>query len=220
MKANQAMALDNMSFDFEFKAENSETGIIEGYGSVFGNEDSHGDVILRGAFNETLQKRNPKMLWQHRMDSPIGTWDEVKEDDRGLWVKGRIITKTQLGSETVELIKAGVVSGLSIGYRTIDAEYRGDLRVLKAVDLYEISAVTLGSNDLATITGVKTIETERDLERVLIDAGLSRKVAKAISAQGKAFLDLRDDDLKGLVEGEWDAGLIEAIKKLSASMKG
>ena len=220
MTTNRSSALNNLSFEFKFLAENSDAGTIEGYGSVFGNADSHGDVIMRGAFNETLQKRTPKMLWQHRMDRPIGVWDEVREDDLGLYVKGRIITKTQLGAETVELIKAGVVSGLSIGYRTTDAEYRGELRMLKAVDLYEISTVTLGSNELATITGAKSIETERDLERALLEQGLSRKVAKAIAAQGKAFLEQRDAGLEGLDEGLRDAGLIEAIKKLSMIVKG
>ena len=77
----------------------SDSGEFEGYGSVFGVEDSYGDVVIRGAFAVSLAKwkeksRLPAMLWQHNMSEPIGIYTEMREDDVGLYVKGQYFTNT------------------------------------------------------------------------------------------------------------------------------
>ena len=114
---------------------------------------------------------------------------------------------------------AGAIDGLSIGYRTKDSEWKDGNRYLKEVELWETSIVTFPGNEMA-LASLKSVETERDLERALIDCGLSRKAAKAIASQGKGYLALRDADAENPDDGLRDAGLIEAIKQLSIITKG
>jgi len=121
---------------------------IEGYASLFGVADQGGDVVMPGAYIRSLarmkaQGRQVKMLWQHDPGQPIGTWDEIVEDARGLRVKGRILTEVERGREAAALVTAGAIDGLSIGYRTITAERdaKGQ-RLLREVDLWEVSLVT------------------------------------------------------------------------------
>lgn len=100
---------------------------IEGYASFFGLTDQGGDVVLKGAYANSLKAlkskgRSVKMLWQHDPSQPIGIWDEVREDARGLYVKGRLLTDVARGREAVALIEAGAIDGLSIGYRTVKAQ--------------------------------------------------------------------------------------------------
>jgi uncharacterized protein len=178
------------SLALELKAD--DAGEVEGYGSVFGGLDSYGDTIEPGAFAASISKRKPKMLWQHRMDKPIGVWDDVSEDGKGLRLKGRI-ADTELGREARQLIKMGAMDGLSIGYRTIRDEMRGNNRILKEVDLWEVSFVTIPADAAATVTGVKSIATERDCEDALREMGFSRREAKAFIARGWGGIrDLRD----------------------------
>lgn len=178
------------SLALELKAD--DAGEVEGYGSVFGGLDSYGDTIEPGAFAASIAKRKPKMLWQHRMDKPIGVWDDVSEDGKGLRLKGRI-ADTELGREARQLIKMGAMDGLSIGYRTIRDEMRGNNRILKEVDLWEVSFVTIPADAAATVTGMKSIATERDCEDALREMGFSRREAKAFIARGWGGIrDLRD----------------------------
>ena len=195
------------SLALELKAD--DTGMVEGYGSVFGGVDSYGDTIEPGAFAASIAKRKPKMLWQHRMDKPIGVWDDVVEDGRGLRLKGRI-ADTELGEEARTLIKMGALDGLSIGYRTIRDEMRGNNRILKEVDLWEVSFVTIPADAAATVTGIKSIATEREFEAMLREQGFSRWDAKLITSGGwKAWLDRRDAEGQGRDVDQRDA---EAIK--------
>lgn len=121
---------------------------IEGYASLFGVTDQGGDVVLAGAYRKSLERlraegRQVKMLWQHDPAQPIGVWDEIREDAKGLWVKGRILSDVEKGREAAALIGAGAIDGLSIGYRTITAEKdtKGQ-RLLREVELWEVSLVT------------------------------------------------------------------------------
>ncbi|WP_370931928.1 phage major capsid protein [Bartonella sp. DGB1] len=141
--------------------ELAETGEFSGYASVFGVVDHSNDVVVKGAFKKSLDKHKSKgtnvaMLWQHKRDSPIGVWQEVKEDDKGLFVKGKLVTGTTQGRETYELLKAGALSGLSIGYFVRDYEYIGGAKHLKEIELQEISPVTLPCNELARVEHVKS----------------------------------------------------------------
>ena len=180
------------SLGLELKAD--EGGTVEGYGSVFGGIDSYGDTIEPGAFAESIAKRKPKMLWQHRMDKPIGVWDEVAEDGKGLRLKGRL-ADTELAREAKSLISLGAMDGLSIGYRTLADEMRGNNRILKKVDLWEVSFVTIPADAAATVTGIKALATERACEDALRDIGFSRREAKAFIARGWGGIrDLRDAD--------------------------
>jgi uncharacterized protein len=121
---------------------------IEGYASFFGLTDQGGDVVMAGAYGKSLERlrregRAVKMLWQHDPAQPIGVWDEISEDGRGLRVKGRILTEVEKGREAAALVAAGAIDGLSIGYRTVTAEKdaKGQ-RLLREVELWEVSLVT------------------------------------------------------------------------------
>jgi len=121
---------------------------IAGYASYFGQVDQGGDKVQPGAYAQSLKTlaaegRRVKMLWQHDPAQPIGVWDEVREDDKGLFVKGRLLDSTQEGREAIALIEAGAIDGLSIGYRTKKASRGADgARHLHQLELWEVSLVT------------------------------------------------------------------------------
>ena len=125
-----------------------DSAVIEGYASLFGQADQSGDVVEAGAYANWIRAleesgQRVKMLWQHDPLQPIGVWEEVREDARGLWVRGRLLEATQVGREAAALVAAGAIDGLSIGYRTKkaskDAQGR---RLLSEVELWEVSLVT------------------------------------------------------------------------------
>ena len=129
----------------------TDNAVIEGYASLFGQADQGGDVVEAGAYAASIKAlvadgRKVKMLWQHDPAQPIGVWDEVREDKRGLWVKGRLLESTQKGREAIALIGAGAIDGLSIGYRTVKSVKAGrndkGQRLLKELELWEVSLVT------------------------------------------------------------------------------
>ncbi|MDA7424674.1 HK97 family phage prohead protease [Thalassococcus lentus] len=122
--------------------------VVEGYASLFGACDQGGDVVARGAYTRSLKAlsddgRAVKMLWQHDPAQPIGIWDEVREDERGLYVKGRLLDMVEKGREAAALIAAGAIDGLSIGYRTVKStKNEKGQRLLQDLELWEVSLVT------------------------------------------------------------------------------
>ncbi|SEA23219.1 HK97 family phage prohead protease [Rubrimonas cliftonensis] len=127
------------------RRSDAEPGLIEGYASLFGVIDEGGDEVAPGAFAASLQRRGTsvKLLWQHDPMQPIGVWNALGEDDRGLRVSGRLLPDVRRGAEAAALLSAGAIDGLSIGYRVIRAEKRqGGGRRLLEIDLWEVSLVT------------------------------------------------------------------------------
>lgn len=126
----------------------SDEAVIEGYASRFGEADQGGDIVQKGAYAASISAleaagRRVKMLWQHDPSRPIGVWDEVREDSRGLFVRGRLLDSTQTGREAAALIAAGAIDGLSIGYRTRRATKDDEgRRLLTELELWEVSLVT------------------------------------------------------------------------------
>ena len=118
---------------------------ISGYASVFGIADLSGDRVMRGAFAASLlghTGRNLPMLFGHETHEPIGIWDRVIEDKRGLFVSGRILTGNIRADRTARLVTEGALSGLSIGYRAERSRARGNGgRDLLELDLWEVSIV-------------------------------------------------------------------------------
>ncbi|MDR3290286.1 MAG: HK97 family phage prohead protease [Rickettsiales bacterium] len=143
-------------------------GKICGYASVFNIEDSYNDIILPSAFKNTLlQDGDIKMLWQHDITKPIGYFDVIREDDIGLYIEGQILLNTMEGKNAFELIKTKSVSGLSIGYFAIDFSYTKDnKRVLKEIELKEISIVTFPANKHSKITYFKNDHIMEKLDRI------------------------------------------------------
>lgn len=179
---------------------------FSGYGAVFGNVDSGDDVILKGAFKETLAQAKktgiwPAMLSQHGVYgsqmTPIGVWTEMKEDNIGLYVEGKF-ANTERGREIYELLKMKprpAISGLSIGFRAKEWLLRSapdePRRTLKAVDLHEVSLVTFPMNGKARIINVKSEFNPREIEDALREAGLSR--ADSVKAVAVFKNSLRDE---------------------------
>ncbi len=136
-------------------------GVIEGYASLFGMADLGRDVVERGAFRDSLARRGPsgvRMLWQHDPGEPVGTWLSIREDARGLLVRGRLNLAVRRAREIAALIGEGALDGLSIGFRVVEAaKGAGGTRRLLKLDLWEISVVTfpmLPGARLGTVKGV------------------------------------------------------------------
>lgn len=171
-------------------------GSFEGYASVFDREDMSRDVVLPGAFADSLRQRGPhgvKMLFQHDANQPIGVWTALKEDARGLYAQGRLMPEVAKAREVHALMRAGALDGLSIGFRTVKGrrDRASGVRRLAKVDLWEISVVTFPLLPEARVATMKArpfdgaTPTERDFERWLTrDAGLTRKEARALMGAG------------------------------------
>lgn len=190
------MEFKHLSFDW--KAD--DHGMIEGYGSVFDVVDNGGDIIAPGAFRQSLNSgRKVKMLYQHDASAVVGVWNKTEEDDKGLRVEGKMLTTVKAGAEAYELVKAGAIDGLSIGYRTIKSMDRNGKRVIMQAELWEVSLVTFPMNEMARIDAVKASEMAREeIERLLtLRAGLSRSVARKLLAEGYDGIK----DMRGAVDG-------------------
>ena len=215
------MALKNrrthsQTLDIVLDLKSLQDGEFEGHGSTFGNVDLGGDIVARGAFKRSLRDHKragtmPAMLWMHDPSQVIGKWSDMREDEDGLKVRGKL-ADTQLGREVGSLLKMDAVRGLSVGYRTVDAEWRDDgVRVIREVDLWEVSVVTFAMNPLAKVEAVKSrlsasgeyVPSVRDFENILRDAGCSKMIARTLCAKmfsGGMPEDVEDDP------GRWDAG--------------
>jgi uncharacterized protein len=137
------------------------TGLFAGYASLFGKRDATGDTVLPGAFAASIKKRgaeNIRMLFQHDPAEPVGTWLDIHEDERGLFVQGRLDKNVQRGRELFSLLENGGLDGLSIGFKTISAKQdrATNTRRLIAIDLWEISLVTFPMLEGARVSTVKT----------------------------------------------------------------
>lgn len=208
--------MDRIRFDMEVKFASDKTGVFAGYGAIFGNVDSYGDVIEKGAFKSTLRAwedkgKLPPMLLQHgggifgggAVDMlPVGKYTSMEENSKGLKFEGELFAmNTERGQYIYEGLKAGTLDGMSIGYKTIKfrngAKAGEARRFLEQLDLMELSIVTFPANDKARVGAVKSsdIKTIREFEDFLRDVGgYSHAAAKAIAAGGFKATDPRDED--------------------------
>lgn len=212
--------LEQLDCAFEVKAV-AEDGQFEGLASTFGNRDLLGDVIAPGAFKDSIA--NPgaiRMLWQHDHRDVIGRWSDLRETKEGLYAKGQLILDVQRAREARALLKAKAVDALSIGFRIpdggVEIDRDSDTRILKKIELHEISIVTFPANPKARVSTAKAlladgqIPTRTDMERLLHEVGLSRRQARGLLAKGYA----------GLVPEAADAELAEAVERAIAVLRG
>ena len=191
-----------MPLDLKSVADNGE---FEGYASLFNREDLGHDVISPGAFRDSLAMRQPnavKMLFQHDPAQPIGVWDDLHEDAKGLYARGHLMTDVVRAREVLSLMRVGALDGLSIGFKAGKGrrDPRTGVRRIDKIDLWEISVVTFPMQPDARVSAVKRapfegrLPTERDFERWLTrEAGLSRGQARAVLRDGfKGLKALRD----------------------------
>jgi len=198
------MKLKSTSPVLDIKAIGDD-GLFSGYGSVFGNKDSYGDIVMPGAFAKSLSahrkaKSRPAMFWMHDMKEPIGSWSKMEEDDKGLYVEGSLNMDVQRAREVYSLLKRGDIAGLSIGYYEVKAtdDETQAARLLKQLELVEVSVVSIGANPAALIDNVKSIEEIRAsfasgetprldlIEECLRDAGFPKALATAFVSAGKS----------------------------------
>jgi HK97 family phage prohead protease len=144
----------------------SGSGVFVGYASLFGVRDPAGDVMLPGAFAASLKRKGTahiRMLFQHDPKEPVGAWLELRENDRGLYVRGRLDCNVQRGRELLSLLEGGGLDGLSIGFRTVTAsrDRAGGARLLHSVDLWEISLVTFPMLDGARAAAERLFRSAR-----------------------------------------------------------
>ncbi len=140
-------------------------GLFVGYASLFGQRDTTGDIVMPGAFKRSLHKRGIagiRMLFQHDPSTPVGTWLDIRETERGLYVEGRLDLRVQRGLELFSLLESGGLDGLSIGFKTVMAtrDRLNNARRLLTVDLWEISLVTFPMLETARATPVPSHNTQ------------------------------------------------------------
>jgi HK97 family phage prohead protease len=193
-----------------FKAkEVNDDGTFKGYASVFGNVDSYGEIVMPGAFTESIQRIKDSgdplpVLWQHRSSEPIGGSDLLSEDTKGLATDGWLL-KDDIPQASIAhvLMKRRVVKGLSIGYFVDESsvDEKTGIRSLIKLDLVEYSIVTFPANTLAQVDAVKSIieggrlPTLPEFEDLLCEAGFSKTQAKAVAGNGlRKLLDRCEAD--------------------------
>ncbi|HEY0266835.1 MAG TPA: HK97 family phage prohead protease [Rhizomicrobium sp.] len=154
-------------------------GQFEGYASLFGVPDGGGDTVAPGAFAASLRRRGPgavRMLYQHFAHAPIGVWEEIAEDPRGLYVRGRLVPEVEQARDVRALLAEGALNGLSIGFRTVRARRgaKSNTRTLLEIELWEISVVTFPLLAGSTVTAIGNRHMspeEGDLARLFRAAG-------------------------------------------------
>ena len=181
---------DTLAFPFEIKEPVDEKGVFSGYLAAFNNKDLVGDIVMPGAFKASIKSNpNPPILWQHDRHQPIGIFQNLEEDKRGLKVEGHLALGVRQADEALVLLKAGALKGMSIGYMVKRDEWDRESRVRKLleINLLEGSLVTFPANPKARVTRVKELIMEatspRDLEKALCDAGMSRSAAKYLASR-------------------------------------
>jgi HK97 family phage prohead protease len=221
----KTLKLEDVSLKFD-----GETGKFSGYASVFGGVDSYGDTIIKGAFESTLRNGKPKMFYNHKWDSlPIGKWTKAKEDDKGLFVEGELTPGLSLSLDVRAAMLHETLDGLSIGGWVKKGDYedveQGRI-IRKWSNLVEISPVVFPADSAARIdlSSVKNMgidieallpecETERDLERLLRDAGLGKRESMALLSKAKAIFIGRD--APKAVDVKTTADIVERLKRLA-----
>ncbi|MGM7342808.1 HK97 family phage prohead protease [Acinetobacter baumannii] len=193
--------MDRLKLTLEIKAT-QEGGFFSGYLAAFDNLDSHGDIIRKGAFAKTLQEwkakgKYPAIFWDHNPSEPIGIFTEMREDEKGLYVEGRLlIDDVPRAKATYALMKVGAIDGMSIGY--ITKFYRRDpdslIRELLELELVEGSIVAFPSNPETLISSVKSKLQDGELpslpefEKFLRESGFSKTQATVIASKGLRHL--------------------------------
>lgn len=196
-----------------------ETGVFEGYASLFDRIDMSRDIVERGAFAMALAKKGPagiRMLFQHDPAQPIGAWTAISEDEFGLNVRGRLSAGSARAREVRELIRDGALDGLSIGFKVArgHTDPKTGIRHIREADLWEISVVTFPMQDGARITKGAALPTTREFERWLTrDAQLTRKEARHVVTHGFASLRRERDAAPNT-----ETSLAERIRRAARSL--
>jgi HK97 family phage prohead protease len=215
--------MQHMTRSLEIKGLNDRE--FDGHGSVSKNVDLGGDIVIPGAFKDSLAAHKadnslPAMFWMHQADKVPGKWIDMHEDDKGLAVKG-VLAPTPLGDEIQILLKMKAVKGLSIGYETLKQDWDNDgNRLIVKANLWETSIVSLPMNPLAQVAHVKSQLSERgeyvpsirEFEDILRDVGCTRTVAKRMIAK------VYEGEQKPDTHRDGEQVVVDAAETLAASL--
>lgn len=212
--------------DAQFKLDGDGSGFV-GYASTFGNVDSYGDTIVKGAYLDTLKENGlPKMFFNHSAyDVPLGKWVKAEETDIGLLMTGEFTPGNKMADEVKAALKHGTVDAMSIGYRLKKGDFvetENGRTINKVSKLAEVSIVTFPADKFARVdlSSVKTfadeieqMETIRDFEYFLRDAGsFSKSAVQALTAKAKAIFSVRD--AANMDEAKKEAEILERIARI------
>jgi HK97 family phage prohead protease len=167
------------SYKFAIR-DSTEDGIINGYASVFDVVDSQYDVIVNGAFrhynNNSNAQTSIKLLWQHKPEQPIGFIKSIQEDHYGLYFEAKLLLDVAKAKEAHHLVKAGIIDSVSIGYTPLDyyIDHKRGVRVIKEINLWEISLVTFPANQAAKLTRTKHKLTQQHREMLALSHAIKR----------------------------------------------
>lgn len=199
-----------------------ESGQFEGYGSTFGNVDLGGDVVMKGAFKDSLAEYRkagewPQMFWMHRPDQIPGIWLDMSEDAKGLKIKGELLPTT-VGNDVRILMRRKAVRATSIGF-SIDSqddyEFRDGVRLLHRINLWEVSPVSMPMNPKAKISAVKSMlyargvtlsDFKRELEAWFREKGLSKSQAISLASRSLAPDEISELDFGAMPKSRNDGG--------------
>ena len=180
--------MDHLDLSLRFEAPN-DAGEFAGYAVIWGDRNAHNEIVQRGAFRQSLEQHRadgtkPVMLWAHDPSEIIGVWTEIREDEKGLFVRGRLITSTARGREAYDLLKAGALNGLSIGFRVLKGgeTRQAGVRILTGIDVREISLVGMPSAGRARITSIRSHG--RSVESAAAFVAACRKATSALFRKG------------------------------------
>jgi len=209
----------------------NKSGIVKGYGSVFGNKDSDGDIITKGAYTKTIKENGERVryLYQHNMDWPLGKMKSLYEDEKGLVFEAEI-PQTRLGKDVMQLIKAGVVTENSVGILPINKAMVNGVREIREVKLFEISAVTLAANDQALILDVKgNVDVSKiadkydNLAKLIRKGDISDELGYAIEAElyklKSLFVNATEPSVEDTLPETKNEDVSEVLKYLYNSLK-
>lgn len=216
------MALE--SADIKFTDDSRK---FSGYASVFGGVDAYNDTIVKGAYLDTLKDRDRpvRMRWNH-FGPVIGKYIDLHEDEKGLYFEGELTPKHSVAENVYASLKHGAVDGMSIGYRVKEEETQGDTRLLKKIDLIEISVVEEPADLGAKVGDVKHtlemmehLESIKEIESFLREAGgFSRTAAVALIARMQS-LSLGEQELKRSLDIQGSANISTIVETINNHIK-
>jgi HK97 family phage prohead protease len=210
--------MEHRDLNFRIKGGVTDSGTFVGLGAAYGNTDLGGDSIVPGAFNRTLQgSKTFPLLWQHDPGQPIGTV-KCSDSPQGLQVEGQLLLSDPTGAKAYNLLKNGVLKGLSIGYDTMQESFQDGVRLLKELRLWEVSIVTFPMNLSAGVTSVKNM-TDAERKKHLTGINEHRKqIDRSQRAIRMHLKSLFGDDMFG-DDGDDDTGdpdLLESGEDMEA----
>lgn len=217
---------------FRFKLDASsvtEAGKFTGYASIFGQLDSYGDIVDKGAFKKTIKERKRiKLLWSHDAFAPAIGYVELTEDDKGLRVvDGQLYLDIERAKEAYINMKNETLDGLSIGYNIVkeSTDRATNERHLKEIALWEVSLCNFAACPGAVVTDVKsTLDHLREDIEGIEEADitpeqrieLTKHIESLIALHGKAEPPAGTPDAE---EPPADSGFIEAAESLNSSLR-